>query len=126
MLEIFFEMFVRVLSDQNLRIVDRDSLDSLRFMVTGGLKNGVLLVGGKPSYVFGYSDLKQNKVAYQHDDSDTMDDQIELRITDGGPPGPVTMPDAGFTIPVLVMPKDDSPPEITSNLMIKGNVQCFN
>ena len=38
-------------------------------MVTGGLKNGILVVGGKPSYVFSYDDLKNHRVAYKHDDS---------------------------------------------------------
>mgnify|MGYP000416789742 CR=1 FL=1 len=51
-----------------------------------------------------------------------MGDAIELRITDGGPPGHIGQ-DGRFTIPVLVMPKDDSPPEITSNIMIQGTIK---
>ena len=50
-----------------------------------------------------------------------MGDTIELRITDGGPPGPIGQ-NGRFTIPVLIMPKDDSPPEVTSNLMIQESV----
>ena len=41
---------------------------------------------------------------YKHDDSDTTMDKIELRITDGGPPGPLGYTNR-FTIPVLVIPK---------------------
>ena len=41
---------------------------------------------------------------YKHDDSDTTMDKIELRITDGGPPGPLGHTNR-FTIPVLVIPK---------------------
>jgi hypothetical protein len=47
-----------------------------------------------------------------------MGDEIELRITDGGPPGPIGQ-NGRFTIPVLIMPVDDSPPEVTSNIQIQ-------
>ena len=72
---------------------------------------------------------------YKHDDSDTTMDKIELRITDGGPPGPLGHTNR-FTIPVLVIPKvknfnlkiqqrnkdsiqDDSVPLVISNLLIR-------
>ena len=58
------------------------------------------------------------QVEYRHDDSDSTFDMIEFRITDGGPPGPLGYTNR-FTVPVLVMPKDDSAPLITSNLLIK-------
>ena len=55
---------------------------------------------------------------YKHDDSDTTMDKIELRITDGGPPGPLGHTNR-FTIPILVIPKDDSVPLVISNLLIR-------
>ena len=101
-----------------MRIVDKNTRNKLKFMVTGGLRHGQLYVRGKPSYLFTYSDLDQLEVKYRHDDSDTTMDQIELRLDDGGPPGPFGYINR-FTIPILIMPKDDSVPLVSSNLLIK-------
>ncbi len=88
-------------------------------MVTGGLRHGLLLVKGRSSYLFNYIDLLNHDAVYAHDDSDSYGDFIELRIVDGGPPGPQALPPTRFTIPILIMPKDDSPPEVTSNLLLR-------
>ena len=108
----------RILSDGNLRIVDKNTLNQLKFMVTGGLRHGQLYVRGSPSYLFTYADLEQHEVGYRHDDSDTTMDQIEFRLDDGGPPGPFGYVNR-FTIPILIMPKDDSVPLVSSNLLIR-------
>ena len=109
----------RAISNANFMLEDPDSLHSLKFMVTGGLRHGLLLVKGRPSYLFNYIDLLNHDAVYAHDDSDSYGDFIELRVVDGGPPGPQALPPTRFTIPILIMPKDDSPPEVTSNLLLR-------
>ena len=56
---------------------------------------------------------------YKHDDSDTTMDKIELRITDGGPPGPLEHTNR-FTIPILVIPKVSPSPKLNAVITYKS------
>ncbi|KAK3579867.1 hypothetical protein CHS0354_025772 [Potamilus streckersoni] len=104
----------RVISDYNLNIVDKDNLSNVRIYVTGGLKVGRLYLDRNPAVHFTVSDLSRGRLLYQHDDSDTVKDNIALRIFDGSNT-------VYINFPIHIIPKDDSPPYIINNILLRLN-----
>uniref|UniRef100_A0A0L8GW04 Cadherin domain-containing protein n=3 Tax=Octopus bimaculoides TaxID=37653 RepID=A0A0L8GW04_OCTBM len=98
----------------NLQIVDQDNLRDVKVYVKGGLSYGQLLVNGSLSMYFMIKDIADGNVVYKHDDSDSIRDNIELRITDQK-----DTVRAGF--PITIIPKDDTPPYIVNNLGLELN-----
>lgn len=99
----------RPLTEEYLQIVDSDNPDRVRVYVKGGLHHGRVVVGGRPAMIFTTDDLRQGRVLYEHDDSDSSKDRIELRITDG-------THTVLASFPITIIPKDDTPPYLINNL----------
>lgn len=98
----------------NLQIVDQDNLRDVKVYIKGGLSYGQLLVNGSLSMYFMIKDIADGNVVYKHDDSDSIRDNIEMRITDQK-----DTVRAGF--PITIIPKDDTPPYIVNNLGLELN-----
>ena len=100
----------RRLNEASLQIVDNDNgPEQLRVYVNGGLLHGRLTLRGRPAMIFSVYDLQRKRVFYEHDDSDSTDDRIELRINDA-------IHTILCTVPIKIFPKDDTPPYLVSNL----------
>uniref|UniRef100_A0A3P9KP61 FRAS1-related extracellular matrix protein 1 n=1 Tax=Oryzias latipes TaxID=8090 RepID=A0A3P9KP61_ORYLA len=95
-----------------LQIVDNDDLNAVRIITVDGLQHGRLTVRGGKSFVFSVSDIKSGVVHYHHDDSDSIKDFIIFRITDGHH-------QTQHKFPIKILPKDDSPPFLISNMLLK-------
>uniref|UniRef100_A0A3P9HTD0 FRAS1-related extracellular matrix protein 1 n=1 Tax=Oryzias latipes TaxID=8090 RepID=A0A3P9HTD0_ORYLA len=95
-----------------LQIVDNDDLNAVRIITVDGLQHGRLTVRGGKSFVFSVSDIKAGVVLYHHDDSDSIKDFIIFRITDGHH-------QTQHKFPIKILPKDDSPPFLISNMLLK-------
>ncbi|KAJ8305475.1 hypothetical protein KUTeg_016020 [Tegillarca granosa] len=104
----------RPITNRNIQIVDRDNIDRVRIYVRGGLQYGRLEINGRRTMSFSVRDLESETVIYYHDDSDSTNDQIDIRISDG-----VNTVLANF--PITIIPKDDSPPYIVNNLGLELN-----
>lgn len=112
----------RPITQDNLRIVDRDNVNKVRLYVTGGLFHGRIEVNSKPSLYFSVEDLQRRSVVYVHDDSETTKDRIDIRISDG-----VNTVLTNF--PITIIPKDDTAPYVVNNLGLelnKGGLKKFN
>ena len=99
----------RAITTRHLQIVDSDDGRDLRIIVKGGLKHGKMYVNNEPSIMFTPRDLEQGRVVYHHDDSDTTNDQIDLRVTDGSHT-------VRAKFPIKILPKDDTPPYVVNNV----------
>ena len=111
----------RVIDDGCIEVVDKDNLDDIRIYITGGPQHGELLLDNNPFVYFTVNDLKQGKMKYTHDDSESTRDRLDLRITDGAN----TM-SVGFFMEII--PKDDSAPYVINNLgmeLNEGNTKRF-
>ncbi|XP_025071313.1 FRAS1-related extracellular matrix protein 1-like [Alligator sinensis] len=62
--------------------------------------------------MFTVSDLKTGVVCYHHDDSDSTKDFVVFRIFDG-------RHSIRHKFPINILPKDDSPPFLISNVVIE-------
>ncbi|XP_071131154.1 FRAS1-related extracellular matrix protein 1-like [Mytilus edulis] len=112
----------RTITQDNLRIVDRNNLNKVRLYVTGGLLHGRIEVNSKQSLYFSVEDLQRKSVVYIHDDSETTKDRIDLRISDG-----VNTVLTNF--PITVIPRDDSSPYVVNNMGLelnKGGIKQLN
>ncbi|NWU15195.1 FREM1 protein, partial [Cephalopterus ornatus] len=67
--------------------------------------------GGK-GFMFTVSDIQAGVVHYHHDDSDSTKDFVVFRIFDG--PHSIR-----HKLPINILPKDDSPPFLISNMVIE-------
>lgn len=128
----------RPITWEQLQVVDNNNLDAVRLLALDGLQHGRLTVrgpgpseigphgiiwdltnlsakirfpGGK-SFVFTVSDLQAGVVRYHHDDSDTTEDYVIFRISDG-------QHQTRHKFPIKVLPKDDSPPFLTTNMLLE-------
>ncbi|XP_013409601.1 FRAS1-related extracellular matrix protein 1 isoform X2 [Lingula anatina] len=96
----------------NLYIVDSDNIDQVQLIIRGGLRHGRLLAHGRSIVAITQSDIEEGRVSYQHDDSDTLDDFIEFRISDRS--------SVIYTkFPIRILPKDDSPPSLINNIELR-------
>lgn len=69
------------------------------------------LTGGK-GFMFTVSDIQAGVVYYHHDDSDSTKDFVVFRIFDGSH-------SIRHKFPINILPKDDSPPFLISNVIIE-------
>ncbi len=99
----------RPITTQNLRILDTDNPHDVRVYVKGGLRHGRLEVDGKPAVMFSLADLESGKIIYKHDDSDSQNDRLVLRISDH-------TNTIRTKFPIHILPKDDSPPYLVNNV----------
>ncbi|XP_023221594.1 FRAS1-related extracellular matrix protein 1-like [Centruroides sculpturatus] len=102
----------RCILPENLEIVDSDNIDDVKMFITGGLLHGKLEIDGVPGIVITQKDLKEKKVIYYHDDSDTTKDSIHLRIFDG-------THSTHTKFPITIIPRDDNIPALIMNVGLK-------
>ncbi|XP_041636155.1 FRAS1-related extracellular matrix protein 1a [Cheilinus undulatus] len=97
----------------HLLLSDVDSLEEiLRVELQKEPQHGALQLGGfalKPGQAFTVQDLKNLKVRYTHDGSETLEDNIEFTATDG-------TNSVSFVVPVKVIPINDEVPVLVSAL----------
>uniref|UniRef100_A0A3Q2EFW1 FRAS1-related extracellular matrix protein 1 n=1 Tax=Cyprinodon variegatus TaxID=28743 RepID=A0A3Q2EFW1_CYPVA len=102
-----------LLGPEHLQVSDVDSLpEALRVELQRGPEHGVLHVGGHPltpGQNFTLQDLISRRVRYNHDSSETTEDTIELRATDG-------TNSVSFALPVKVVPINDELPVMVTGL----------
>lgn len=104
----------RVIDDDCFEIVDKDNLDDIKIYVTGGPEHGNLVLENKPLIYFTVNDLRQGKLKYTHDDSESTRDKLDFRITDDAN----TMSVAFY---IQIIPRDDSAPYLINNLGMELN-----
>ncbi|XP_030844618.1 FRAS1-related extracellular matrix protein 1-like isoform X2 [Strongylocentrotus purpuratus] len=102
----------RIIRPTNLQLVDNDNLNFVRAKVVGGLRHGRLYINERPVIMFSAADINSNTLVYRHDDSDTLKDSLELRITDG-------RHNVRTTFPINILPKDDSAPYLINNVQFE-------
>ncbi|NXU95636.1 FREM1 protein, partial [Xiphorhynchus elegans] len=102
----------RPITWQHFQIVDNDDIQNVRLVTVDGLQHGQLSVRGGKGFMFTVSDIKDGVVHYHHDDSDTTKDFVVLRIFDGHH-------SIRHKLPINILPKDDSPPFLISNMVIE-------
>ncbi|XP_063962437.1 FRAS1-related extracellular matrix protein 1-like [Lytechinus pictus] len=102
----------RIIRPTDLQLVDNDNLNFVRAKVVGGLRHGRLYNNERPVIMFSAADINSNTLVYRHDDSDTLKDSIELRITDG-------RHSVRTTFPINILPKDDSAPYLINNVQFE-------
>nr|KAG5697393.1 hypothetical protein BaRGS_008819 [Batillaria attramentaria] len=104
----------RPITPEQLQIVDSDNPHRVRAYIKGGLHHGRVLVNGRTGMIFTLDDIESRRVVYQHDDSDSTKDRIELRISDGAHT-------VLSSFPITIIPKDDTPPYLINNLGMQVN-----
>ncbi|KAM8984627.1 FRAS1-related extracellular matrix protein 1 [Ara ararauna] len=102
----------RPITWQHFQIVDNDDIQSVRLVTADGLQHGRLTVRGGKGFMFTVSDIQAGVVHYHHDDSDSTKDFVVFRIFDG--PHSIR-----HKFPINILPKDDSPPFLISNVVIE-------
>ena len=100
------------ITKSNFVVVDSDSLENVRMYVKGGLRHGRLEVNGAPAVMFSPKDIEDGTVVYYHDDTDTTEDKIILRISD-------EVNEIRAKFPIVILPIDDSPPYLTNNIPLQ-------
>lgn len=96
----------RRLTVNDLRIVD--NLHGVQVHVKGGLRHGVLEVNGSSATAFTVDDIEKNAVTYRHDGSDTAEDTLTVRVTDG-------KHGVRAKIAIAVLPVDDNSPYLLTH-----------
>ncbi|XP_072314872.1 FRAS1-related extracellular matrix protein 1a [Eucyclogobius newberryi] len=107
------------LGPQHLLMSDIDSdIEALTVKLQKDPQHGFLQLSGsplKPGQSFTVKDLKNIKIRYIHDGSETLEDNIELIATDGTNP-------VAFALPVKVTPVNDEVPVLAAGL--KPELSC--
>lgn len=104
----------RLITWEQLQIVDNDDLKAVRIIIVDGLLHGKLTVRGRKALLLTVDDIKAGVVRYHHDDSDSTEDFIIFRITDG-------LHQTRHKFPIKILPKDDSPPFLISNMLMEAS-----
>ncbi|XP_077572863.1 FRAS1-related extracellular matrix protein 1b isoform X2 [Stigmatopora nigra] len=103
-------------TEEHLRVRDRDTLaHHLRVELERPARHGRLELRGRSLRVFTLADLKERAVRYLHDDSETTEDDVGLRVTDG-------VNGVLVDLPVQVVPVNDQPPRLGPGL--RGDLRC--
>ncbi|XP_014728412.1 PREDICTED: FRAS1-related extracellular matrix protein 1 [Sturnus vulgaris] len=102
----------RPITWQHFQIVDNDDIQNVRLVTADGLQHGRLSVRGGKGFMFTVSDIQAGVVRYHHDDSDSTKDFVVFRIFDGSH-------SIRHKFPINILPKDDSPPFLISNVVIE-------
>ncbi|GAB1604773.1 hypothetical protein Ahia01_000758800 [Argonauta hians] len=95
-------------SMDNLQIKDNDNINDITITVIRGSNHGQIFVNNLPRKYFTPKDLDNREVSYNHDGSDTFNDNIVFRMTDG-------THKVDFLFPVTIYALDDEPPTLTVN-----------
>uniref|UniRef100_A0A673C1D9 Fras1 related extracellular matrix 1b n=1 Tax=Sphaeramia orbicularis TaxID=375764 RepID=A0A673C1D9_9TELE len=108
-------------TEEHLLVRDRDSLEeALRVEVQKTALHGRLELQGQTLLQgdgFTLQDLRGLRVRYIHDDSETTEDEVSLRVTDG-----VNAADVVLPIQVSILPMNDEPPQLGGGL--RGELSC--
>ncbi|OXB56327.1 hypothetical protein ASZ78_001128 [Callipepla squamata] len=104
----------RPITWQHLQVVDNDDIQNVRLVTVDGLQHGRLTVRGGKGFIFTVSDIQTGVVYYHHDDSDSTKDFVVFRIFDG-------LHSIRHKFPINILPKDDSPPFLISNVVIEAH-----
>ncbi|VCW84426.1 unnamed protein product, partial [Gulo gulo] len=102
----------RAITWEQFQIVDNDDIHAVRLVTVGGLQHGRLTLRGGKGFLFTVADLQAGVVRYHHDDSDSTKDFVIFRIFDG-------QHSIHHKFPINILPKDDSPPFLISNVVIE-------
>ncbi|XP_068611805.1 FRAS1-related extracellular matrix protein 1a [Brachionichthys hirsutus] len=102
----------RPITWEQLQIVDNDNLNGVRLIAVDGLQHGRLTVKGGKGFTFTPNDIKAGVVRYHHDDSDSAQDFITFRITDG-------RHHSRHKFPIRILPKDDGAPLLITNTLLE-------
>ncbi|KAM3619849.1 uncharacterized protein V6R79_014624 [Siganus canaliculatus] len=106
-------------TEEHLLVQDRDSPEeSLRVEIQKTAQRGRLELQGRTLQQgdgFTLQDLRGLRVRYIHDDSETTEDEVKLKVTDG-----VNSVDVVLLIQVL--PMNDEPPQLGGGL--RGELSC--
>ncbi|XP_021236603.1 FRAS1-related extracellular matrix protein 1 isoform X3 [Numida meleagris] len=104
----------RPITWQHLQVVDNDDIQNVRLVTVDGLQHGRLTVRGGKGFMFTVSDIQSGVVYYHHDDSDSTKDFVVFRIFDA-------LHSIRHKFPISILPKDDSPPFLISNVVIEAH-----
>lgn len=104
----------RQITIDELNILDPDNANSVSLYVLGGLKYGQLLKNKRSTIAMSLEDLRKGLIYYQHDDSDSTNDHIKFRISDG-------VHTIMINFPIIIIPKDDSAPYLVNNIGLETN-----
>ncbi|XP_010193932.1 FRAS1-related extracellular matrix protein 1 isoform X2 [Colius striatus] len=102
----------RPITWQHFQIVDNDDIQNVHLVIVDGLQHGQITVRGRKGFMFTVSDIQAGVVHYHHDDSDSSKDSVVFRISDGSN-------SIRHKLPINILPKDDSPPFLISNVVIE-------
>ncbi|XP_027963091.1 FRAS1-related extracellular matrix protein 1 isoform X2 [Eumetopias jubatus] len=102
----------RAITWEQFQIVDNDDIHAVQLVTVGGLQHGRLTLRGGKGFLFTVADLQAGVVRYHHDDSDSTKDFVIFRIFDGHH-------SIRHKFPINILPKDDSPPFLISNIVIE-------
>ncbi|XP_054457205.1 FRAS1-related extracellular matrix protein 1a isoform X2 [Anoplopoma fimbria] len=101
------------LGPEHLLLSDVDSVEeALQVALQREPQHGALQLSGlslKPGHAFTFGDLKSHKVRYNHDSSETVEDNIEFTATDG-------TNSVSFFLQVKVLPINDEVPVLVAGL----------
>ncbi|XP_051918157.1 FRAS1-related extracellular matrix protein 1a isoform X2 [Hippocampus zosterae] len=102
-----------LLGSEHLQLSDPDSVEeALRLELLGQPQHGALQMNNfplKPGLTFTVQDLTSHRVRYRHDNSETLDDRINLAATDG-------TNKISFILQVDVSPINDEVPVLVAGL----------
>lgn len=70
------------------------------------------LLAGAKAFVFRVQELREGVVTYHHSDSDSTQDHILFRISDG-------QHSLRHRFPINILPKHDSPPFLINNVAVE-------
>ncbi|KAM8793121.1 FRAS1-related extracellular matrix protein 1 [Eudromia elegans] len=102
----------RPITWEHFQIVDNDDIQNVHLVTVDGLQHGRLTVRGGKGFMFTVFDIQAGTVCYHHDDSDSTKDFVVFRIFDG-------LHSIRHKFPINILPKDDSPPFLISNVVIE-------
>ncbi|XP_073523974.1 FRAS1-related extracellular matrix protein 1 isoform X1 [Phyllobates terribilis] len=103
-----------LLTLDHIRMTDKDTYqDKLHIMLQTTPLHGAIQLEGRPvneGEQFSYMDFSMLKVRYQHDGSETLQDEIKCLATDG-------INSAQFLLKIQILPVNDEPPVMKDNLL---------
>nr|XP_040040685.1 FRAS1-related extracellular matrix protein 1b isoform X1 [Gasterosteus aculeatus aculeatus] len=106
-------------TEEHLLVQDRDSREeALRVEVRRMAGRGRLELQGRALQQgdgFSLQDLRGLRLRYLHDDSETTEDEVHLKVTDG-------LNSVDVVLPVQVLPMNDEPPQLGGGL--RGELSC--
>ncbi|XP_035863594.1 FRAS1-related extracellular matrix protein 1b [Sander lucioperca] len=106
-------------TEEHLLVKDRDSREeALRAELQRTARHGRLELQGRTLLQgdgFTLQDLRGLRLRYIHDDSETTEDEVHLKVTDG-------LNAADVVLPIQVLPMNDEPPQLGGGL--RGELSC--